>query len=415
MLLLVQCFLTLVYKETEFPFKQEEKEDVLPARKVSADTNAKEPGELYAQSAVLMDADSGRILFGKNEEEIRPMASTTKIMTCILVLEQKKPGQIATVSELAASQPEVHLGTRKGEQYWVSDLLYSLMLESHNDSAVILAETIGGSVEQFATMMNEKAKKLGCENTHFVTPNGLDGEDEEGKHTTTAKDLARIMRYCIEQSPKKEEFLAITRTSQHNFSNLEETRTFSCYNHNAFLAMMKGALSGKTGFTAEAGYCYVGALKQDDRTFIVALLACGWPGNKSYKWKDTKKLMEYGLSYYHCKDVLQEMPEVWVQVKGGANEKSFCLADSEVRIEVSKKDKTAPLHMLLADWEKITVKKEIEPHLQAPVKTGEKAGAYVYYLNREEIKRYPLVACNSVKKRSYPWCVEVLLKQICFA
>ena len=247
-----------------------------------------------------MDADSGRVLFGKDADVVRPMASTTKIMTCILALEylRKHPDQTIEVSDQAASQPKVHLGMQKGEVFYIKDLLYSLMLESHNDSAVAVAEGIAGSVEEFAKEMNAKAAEIGCKNTHFITPNGLDAEDEGGVHSTTAEDLAKIMRYCIMTSGEKETFLEVTRTKEYQFQDADRKRTFSCHNHNAFLDMMDGALSGKTGFTAEAGYCYVGSLRQDDRTFIVALLACGWPDNKGYKWKDTRKLMEFGGGYY---------------------------------------------------------------------------------------------------------------------
>lgn len=197
---------------------------------------SEEPDNLYAQSAVLMDADSGRILFEKNGREARPMASTTKIMTCILALEEGDLSEEVTVSANAAAQPQVHLGIREGEQYRLEDLLYSLMLESHNDTAVAIAEHIAGSTEGFAALMNERAEAIGCEDTHFVTPNGLDAEDEGGVHSTTAADLARIMRYCITQSEKKEDFLRITQTESHAFSNLDGSRSFSCYNHNAFLA-----------------------------------------------------------------------------------------------------------------------------------------------------------------------------------
>lgn len=214
--------------------------------------------ELYARSAVLMDADSGRILFGKDENVVRANASTTKIMTCILALEHMKEGQIAVVSDYAACQPKVRLGVCGKEEYLLKDLLYSLMLESHNDSAVVVAENISGSVEAFAELMNRKAKELGLKNTHFITPNGLDAENEGGIHGTTAADLAGIMRYCIMESPKKDDFLEITGTKNYSFSDRKGDRTFSCYNHNAFLEMMDGALSGKTGFTGDAGYCYVG-------------------------------------------------------------------------------------------------------------------------------------------------------------
>ena len=162
--------------------------------------------QLYAQSVVLMDADSGRILFEKNGYEQRPMASTTKIMTLIVTLENANLDEIVTVSEYAAGMPDVQLGVRVGEQYRLEDLLYSLMLESHNDSAVAIAEHVGGSVEGFAAMMNAKARDIGCYDTYYITPNGLDAEDENGVHSTTAADLARVMRYCICQSPKRVKF-----------------------------------------------------------------------------------------------------------------------------------------------------------------------------------------------------------------
>ncbi len=291
--------------------------------------------ELYATAAVLLDADSGRVLFGKNEETILAMASTTKIMTCILVLENTSPEDILTVSSYAAGMPKVKLYIEKGEQYRVRDLLHSLMLESHNDSAVALAEYVGKrflpqelrdkdtsefSAEEskqamaaFAALMNKKAVELGCENTWFITPNGLDATEtfamEDGtiiqkEHCTTAKELARIMAYCIKESPCAGDFLEITRAPGYSFS--ANGRSYSCVNHNAFLNMMSGALTGKTGFTNKAGYCYVGALERDGRTFIVALLACGWPNNKGYKWSDTKKLMQYGIDNYFYRSFSQE-------------------------------------------------------------------------------------------------------------
>ena len=134
----------------------------------------KEKLRLHAVSAVLMDGVSGRILYGKEEQSFRPMASTTKIMTCILALENGNPEDICRFSSKAAAQPKVHLGAPAGTQFRLQELLYSLMLESHNDSAVAIAEQIGGSVEGFASMMNQKARDIGCKNTWFITPNGLD-------------------------------------------------------------------------------------------------------------------------------------------------------------------------------------------------------------------------------------------------
>ncbi|MCR2020894.1 serine hydrolase, partial [Blautia pseudococcoides] len=189
---------------------------------VWAGENGQDVGSLYATSAVLMDADSGRILYEKNGFEKRPMASTTKIMTCILALEKGNAEDIVTASAYAASRPKVHLGVAEGETFRFGDLLYSLMLESHNDAAVMIAEHLGGSVEGFADMMNAKAGELGCEDTYFITPNGLDASvtvgEEQKVHSTTAADLARIMRYCIKESPCREEFLNVTRTASYSFS-----------------------------------------------------------------------------------------------------------------------------------------------------------------------------------------------------
>ena len=200
--------------------------------------------QLYARAAVLMDADNGRILLGKNEDEALPMASTTKIMTCILALEKGDTEDVAEVSAYGAGQPKVHMGAKKGESYRIGDLLYALMLESYNDAAVIIAEYYGSqmaglsgdiashsaaeskqAVLAFTAEMTKKAKELGCKDTFFVTPNGLDGSLElkkSGKsinyeHHTTAADLAAVMSYCIVKSPKKEAFLKITRTPSYTF------------------------------------------------------------------------------------------------------------------------------------------------------------------------------------------------------
>ena len=198
-------------------------------------------------------------------------------MTCIVALEMGNLDDVYEATSYAASMPKVHLGVQAGEQYRLKDLLYALMLESFNDSAVVIAEGLAGSVDAFAELMNQKAWDLGCMDTYFITPNGLDAADDNGIHSTTAQDLATIMSYCIQN----EEFLEITRTQSYSFTDVSGKRSFTCNNHNSFLSMMEGALSGKTGFTNNAGYCYVGSLRRDGKTYVVALLACGWPNNKS--------------------------------------------------------------------------------------------------------------------------------------
>ena len=215
--------------------------------------------KLYAKSAILMDAGSGRVLFDKSGKSKMPNASTTKILTCLYIIKHCNLEEEATVSKNAAAQPQVHLGARAGEKYKVKDLLYGLMLESYNDCAVILAEHAAGSTENFAKKLNAEARSYGAKSTHFVTPNGLDRTDKNGIHSTTAYDLALIMKQCI----KNKEFLEITRAKSHSFHDASGKRSFTCNNHNALLSMMDGAVSGKTGFTSKAGYCYVGAVKKN--------------------------------------------------------------------------------------------------------------------------------------------------------
>ncbi len=361
-----------------------------------------EPTGLYAQAAVLMDAESGRILFQKNGDEVLANASTTKILTCILALEEGNLEDVVSASETAAAQPKVHLGMRVGEQFVLRDLLYSLMLESHNDSAVAIAEHIAGSTEKFADMMNQKAKKIGCRNTYFITPNGLDEVDEKGIHSTTATDLAKIMSYCIMESEQKDMFITITGTPNYSFSNVAGTRNFSCSNHNSFLTMMEGAFSGKTGFTGKAGYCYVGALERDGRTFVVALLACGWPNNKNYKWSDTRKLMEYGVENYTYRSVDEkiDLPKIEVRDGIGQDEKLFEKAYAEPEVDYGN---NIDFSFLLRSDEKIEVSIECEGTLQAPLKKGRKIGKVIYSLNGIEIQQFPIVVNEDVETLSISW------------
>ena len=366
------------------------------------------PETLYARSAVLMDADSGRILFEKNGEERLANASTTKILTCILALEKGEPEETVTFSEEAVRQPEVHLGASKGEIFYLEDLLYSLMLESHNDTAVAVAEAISGSTAAFAEEMNQKAKEIGCTETHFVSPNGLDWEDEDGPHETTAGDLARLLRYCIHQSPKKEEFLKITRTGEKSFSNLSGTRTYSCTNHNAFLSMMDGALTGKTGFTGKAGYCYTGALSDGDRTFIIALLACGWPNNKTYKWSDARALFSYGLSAYRYDRI--ELPGGFgaVSVKEGVLPGQAIDGKAEVALLLAGEKE---FRLLLSGQDEVKWKVTLPKILEAPVAEGEQEGEAVLLLNGETIASCPVIAGKTVEKKDFTWCFLKIFEQ----
>ena len=352
-----------------------------------------------------MDADSGRLLIEKDADHPMPMASTTKIMTCILTLESAQMDDLVTVSAYAAKMPEVKLHIMEGEHY---------------------AEHDGGSVEGFAQMMNEKAKSIGCMDTFFITPNGLDasvqvkdsqGADSTKVHSTTASDLAGIMSYCIRQSPKKEEFLKITRTQSYTFHNYEQeksqtaapgTRSFTCVNHNAFLHMMDGALTGKTGFTGNAGYCYVGALESNGRTFAIALLACGWPNNKTYKWKDARKLFQYGIDHYEQKDITNYdyVPNP-IPVEHEPGKDRLLKTKMQLQLMIKQQEQK----MLLSESDSVQVRAELPKQLQAPVKKNTKVGSLNYYVNGELAAQMPILAAQDIKKRSLRWYFMLVLSR----
>jgi len=372
--------------------------------------NAPKESELYAKAAVLMDADSGRILYEKNGTEGLANASTTKILTCILALEYSQHDAVVEVSARAARAPKVHLGMKAGQHFYMIDLLHALMLESYNDCAVAIAEHIAGTVEDFAKIMNQKAKDIGCQDTYFITPNGLDGTDENGFHHTTASDLALLMRYCVMQSEKQDEFRAVTATRSYSFCEIDSGRSYTVTNRNAFLDMMQGAFSGKTGFTGNAGYCYVGALTRDDRTYIVALLACGWPNNRTYKWADSKKLMQYGIESYkkvnlnEIKIELEKIGKVLVEHGQGNRIGENTYTDVEIGKVIGCEE------LLIAKEEEVKVFYQIEQKLQAPVLAHTDIGRVIITVGDEIFREYEILTKDNVKKIDFSWCVKMVMR-----
>ena len=355
----------------------------------------KEKLSLNARAAVLMDADSGRILYGKNETMVFPMASTTKIMTLIVALEHNEPDQIVIASAGASAMPEVRLGVHEGERYRMEDLYYAMMLESFNDAAMMIAEGTVGSVENFAELMNEKAISLGCTQTYFITPNGLDAADEKGVHSSTAEDMAKIMRYAIDN----EDFLKITQTADYYFTDCDRKRSFEVHNKNVLLTMMDGVLSGKTGYTADAGYCYVCAVKKDDRTFIAALLGSGWPPHKGYKWSDVQTLLDYGDKNYRYQtiDISKGVPDRQVHVMNG--EQDFATVRA----------KQTNYRFLLSSEDKVHVESVLPGQLEAPVEAGQSVGSIQVFVNGDLTAENDYVTINKIDARC-TWIERLLRK-----
>lgn len=336
---------------------------------------------LYASGACLMDAESGRILYGKNETAPLPMASTTKIMTCLLALERANLQDTVTFSERAASMPKVHLDARAGTSFVLEELLYSLMLESHNDSAVAIAEHIGGSVEGFAAMMNEKAAELGMSQTNFVTPNGLDSDG----HASTPADMCRLAAYAC----KNESFLRLISTPSRTIHDTGGSRSYSLRNRDAFLTSYEGAIGIKTGFTGKAGYCFVGAARRDNRTLVSCVLASGWPPNKSYKWADTKGLMNYGFENFFWQGMpVEDLSSCRIRVEDG---KSDAVGISQPQIP----------EFLLSASDIIEIGYSIPEKLQAPVKKDAAVGSVTISVNSAVVGNFSLYPTEDVEKKYY--------------
>jgi len=247
--------------------------------------------DLTARAAILMDAATGKILYQKEPDLRLPPASTTKIVTAILALESgRKLKDSLTVSKSATRVPASKLYLRPGQTITIEDLLYALLLSSANDASLVLAEGIGGSVEQFTELMTKKAHELGATNSNFSNPHGLTAPD----HYSTARDLAILFRYAMKNATFRE--IVQTRISSVSSNSVVRKKTvarrISVRNHNRLLWNFDGAIGGKTGYTAAAQKCFVGAVARNGVTLIVSILGA------RDQWGDTKKLLEYGFDNY---------------------------------------------------------------------------------------------------------------------
>lgn len=364
---------------------------ILPEPKIQIPATAALPEAptLHARYACVMDSATHRILYGREENAKVPMASTTKIMTALLALESGRTEEIVTASAKAASMPKVRLGMRAGSQYSLKDLLYSLMLESHNDTAVAIAEHLGGSVEGFATLMNQKAATLGMTQTHFVTPNGLDADG----HYSTASDMCLLAGYAV----KNPSFLQLVQTKSYRFSDHSGKRTYSLSNKDAFLSYYEGALGIKTGFTGKAGYCFVGAAKRNNQVLVTSVLACGWPPNKSWKWTDTKTLMDYGMENYAPSTLpIQDLTLVRIPVADGKKQTVSLCQPSSVPATLGRSDALAIVY-------------DIPDSLCAPIRKTVSIGTISFYINSRLFQKIEVFPSESIEKSGFSDTIEKVL------
>ena len=351
---------------------------------------AEEP-KVNAISAVIVDGDTGRILWGKNENKPMAMASTTKIMTALVALENSDIKKETTVSKNATLTSPVKMHLSVGEKMTIEQLLYAMMLQSYNDSAVAVAEAVGGSVEKFCTMMNEKAKEIGCSDTVFETPNGLD----KGNHHSTAEDMSKIGVYAL----KNQNLMKIMNTRDYTFKSSKTTYSF--VNKDRLLSEYEGAIGMKTGFTGKAGHCFVGAANRGDVTLVSVVLASGWgTAGKSRKWIDTKALLNYGFNNYKKYSIIN-----------GSEKMNISIDKAEKEIaELKYKDS---VDLLLSENEKANLKieNELPQNITAPINYGDSVGIGKIYTGNTLLKTVKIISAENIEKIGVEYNIKKLINQ----
>lgn len=351
---------------------------------------AEEP-KVNAISAVIVDGDTGRILWGKNENKPMAMASTTKIMTALVALENCDITKETTVSKNATLASPVKMHLSVGEKMTIEQLLYAMMLQSYNDSAVAVAEAVGGSVEKFCTMMNEKAKEIGCSDTVFETPNGLD----KGNHHSTAEDMSKIGVYAL----KNQKLMEIMNTRNYTFKSSKTTYSF--VNKDRLLSEYEGAIGMKTGFTGKAGHCFVGAANRGNITLVSVVLASGWgTAGKSRKWIDTKALLNYGFNNYKKYSIID-----------GSEKMNVPIDKAEKEIVELKYDDSVDL--LLSENEKANLKieNELPQNVTAPINYGDSVGVGKIYTGNTLLKTVKIISAENIEKIGVEYNIKKLINQ----
>ena len=351
---------------------------------------AEEP-KVNAISAVIVDGDTGRILWGKNENKPMAMASTTKIMTALVALENSDIKKETTVSKNATLASPVKMHLSVGEKMTIEQLLYAMMLQSYNDSAVAVAEAVGGSVEKFCTMMNEKAKEIGCSDTVFETPNGLD----KGNHHSTAEDMSKIGVYAL----KNQNLMKIMNTRDYTFKSSKTTYSF--VNKDRLLSEYEGAIGMKTGFTGKAGHCFVGAANRGDVTLVSVVLASGWgTAGKSRKWIDTKALLNYGFNNYKKYSIINGSEKMNISID---------TAEKEIA-ELKYKDS---VDLLLSENEKANLKieNELPQNITAPINYGDSVGIGKIYTGNTLLKTVKIISAENIEKIGVEYNIKKLINQ----
>lgn len=333
---------------------------------------------ISAKSAILIEQSSGKVLFEKNADERLLMASTTKIMTALVALENADPEAIVEIPTEAVGVEGSSVYLKAGEKLRLSELLYALMLESANDAAVAIAVSVSGSVDSFVEAMNATAARLKLYDTHFENPHGLDSRE----HYTSARDLARLAAYALELPSFRQ------LVSSESFTVESGDHTRYLHNHNRLLREYDGAIGVKTGFTKASGRCLVSAATRDNMTLIAVTISA--PND----WQEHRSLLDYGFERYELVKLAEKGEELFeLPVACGSVES----------VKVAAADKLC----VCLDRDHANIEKRIYlPHFAiAPVFEGEIAGYAEYSMGGEIIASVALEYSSEVpslpKKRDF--------------
>ena len=360
----------------EVVIEENEKQEIEAA--ASSNTNPTINSRRYA----IYDRLSGRCIYGKDENKQTAMASTTKIMTSIIVVENCNLKDTVTITSKAAGTGGSRLGLHTDDKITVNDLLYGLMLRSGNDAAVALAIHTAGSVEEFAKLMNKKAEELGLKNTHFVTPHGLDNSE----HYTTAYELAVITDYALKNEIIAKVVKTKSTTIKINGNSMQINNT------NELLGNVEGVYGVKTGFTNNAGRCLVTSVKRGDMDLIIVVLGADTRKDRA---SDTMKLIEYAYKRFYTinvEETIEKEFELWKQI----NQNRIYVDKAANNIELKIDD--IKIKKLIADKEP-TIEINAVNYLEAPITKDTRIGTLTVKIDDELIEEIEIKVDKDVNKR----------------
>lgn len=329
---------------------------------------------ISAESAALIDVQSGRILYGKNMDKRMRIASLTKIVTAIVAIESGKLNDTVTVSKNAYRVEGSSIYLDLGEKQKLIDLVYAIMMRSGNDAATAIAEHVGGgSVQKFVDMMNAKVKELGLTGTHFANPHGLDAKD----HYSTAYDMAKLTAYALRNPIFRE--VVSTKIKKIPWEGKDWDRTMR--NKNKMLFRYEGADGVKTGYTEAAGRCLASSASRSGRQLAVIVL------NDRDDWNDSSKMLDYGFTKYRYFSPVDDSQSIAsIPVKNGSADNADILVGQKLAYPLREEE-----------INNVRTELKLPKQLRAPLKEGEKVGEMIVYMNDKKIGSLPLVSKSNVE------------------